>query len=114
MPSNPRYPALTSARTFFELQSHHAVAKDWQMRELFKQDPERFNRLSVEAAGLFLDYSKNRLNAETMRLLFALARECGVEAQREAMFSGEKINSTEGRAVLHTALRAPRATTGSA
>jgi glucose-6-phosphate isomerase len=108
----PRHPALNFTRAYRELLSHHAVAKDWQMRDLFNQEPERFNRLSLDAAGLFLDYSKNRLNDETMRLLFALARECGLEARREAMFSGAKINSTEGRAVLHTALRAPMPAAG--
>ncbi|MDB5842266.1 MAG: glucose-6-phosphate isomerase [Herminiimonas sp.] len=78
------------------------------MRELFARDPDRFNQLSVEAAGLFLDYSKNRLTGETIELLVALARERGLEQRRNAMFAGEKINSTEQRAVLHTALRAPR------
>jgi len=78
------------------------------MRELFAQEPERFNALSAHAAGLFLDYSKNRLNGKTMQLLFKLARDRELEARRDAMFSGEKINATERRAVLHTALRAPR------
>lgn len=78
------------------------------MRELFTRDPTRFEQFSVEAAGLFLDYSKNRLNGTTLKLLCTLARERGVETQRDAMFAGEKINSTEQRAVLHTALRAPR------
>lgn len=78
------------------------------MRELFAQDPQRFERLSCEAAGLFLDYSKNRLDGRTLELLAQLARERGVERLRDAMFAGEKINLTENRAVLHTALRAPR------
>lgn len=78
------------------------------MRDLFSEHPARFAGLSVDAAGLFLDYSKNRLNDTTMQLLFSLARERGLEPRRDAMFAGEKINTTEQRAVLHTALRAPR------
>lgn len=101
-------PALPAAAAFRALQAHHADAKDWQLRQLFAQQPARFASMSLEAAGLLLDYSKNRVDDSTMELLFALARERGVEAQREAMFTGEKINTTEDRAVLHTALRAPR------
>ncbi len=78
------------------------------MRDLFAADPDRFERYSDEAAGLFLDYSKNRLDGRTLELLVQVARERGLEARRDAMFAGEKINNTEGRAVLHTALRAPR------
>ena len=78
------------------------------MRTLFAEQEDRFDRFSVEAAGLLLDYSKNRLNAHTMQLLMQLARERGVEERRDAMFAGEKINTTEHRAVLHTALRMPR------
>lgn len=102
------HPPLTAAAAFQALQSHYAEAKHWQMRDLFSQSPARFANFSVEAAGLFLDYSKNRLNDTTMQLLFALAREREVEARRDAMFAGEKINTTEQRAVLHAALRAPR------
>jgi glucose-6-phosphate isomerase len=78
------------------------------MRQLFAADAQRFPKLTVDAAGLFLDYSKNRLDATTVGLLLDLARERGVERQRDAMLSGEKINLTEHRAVLHTALRMPR------
>ncbi len=99
---------LLSTASFQALKSHHAASREWRLRELFTQDPQRFAAFSIDAAGLFLDYSKNCLNQQTMTLLFALARERGVEAQRDAMFSGKKINSTEQRAVLHTALRAPR------
>ncbi|TFW06042.1 glucose-6-phosphate isomerase [Oxalobacteraceae bacterium OM1] len=99
--------ALTATAAHEALLSHHAEAKDWQMRDLFARDPDRFTRFSVEGGGLFLDYSKNRINESTMRLLTALAREVGLEKRRDAMFAGEKINSTEHRAVLHTALRAP-------
>lgn len=81
------------------------------MRELFAADPDRFERYSDEAAGLFLDYSKNRLDGRTLELLVQLARERGLDARRDAMFAGEKINNTENRAVLHTALRAPRGAT---
>jgi glucose-6-phosphate isomerase len=101
-------PPLTSTAGFQALETHAIEAEDWQMRSLFAADPQRFERMSVEAAGLFLDYSKNRLDGRTLELLAALARERGVERQRDAMFAGEKINNTENRAVLHTALRAPR------
>jgi glucose-6-phosphate isomerase len=99
---------LTNATAFQALSKHFAEAKDWQMRSLFSQQPDRFNRFSIESADLLLDYSKNRLNEETMNLLFQLARERRLEQKRAAMFSGEKINTTEDRAVLHTALRLPR------
>jgi glucose-6-phosphate isomerase len=103
-----RQPLLTSTNSYQSLRNHASQAKGWQMRELFAQDPQRFERLSCEAAGLFLDYSKNRLDGRTLELLAQLARERGVERLRDAMFAGEKINLTENRAVLHTALRAPR------
>jgi glucose-6-phosphate isomerase len=103
-----RQPLLTSTTSYQSLRNHASEAKTWQMRELFAQDPQRFERLSAEAAGLFLDYSKNRLDGRTLELLAQLARERGVERLRDAMFAGEKINLTENRAVLHTALRAPR------
>ncbi|WP_312519285.1 glucose-6-phosphate isomerase [Massilia sp.] len=103
-----RQPSLTSTASFQELANHAATATNWQMRDLFAEDPQRFERYSNEAAGLFLDYSKNRLDGRTLELLVALAKERGVEARRDAMFAGERINNTEDRAVLHTALRAPR------
>jgi len=103
-----RQPSLTSTASFQALALHADSAKQWQMRALFAADPQRFERLSCEAAGLFLDYSKNRLDGRTLELLAAVARERGVEARRDAMFAGERINNTENRAVLHTALRAPR------
>ncbi len=103
-----RQPTLTSTTSFQALENHAAMAEDWEMRDLFAADPQRFARMSVEAAGLFLDYSKNRLDGRTLELLAALARERGVEERRDAMFAGERINNTENRAVLHTALRAPR------
>jgi glucose-6-phosphate isomerase len=81
------------------------------LRQLFADDPRRGDRLTLEAAGLFLDYSKNRLTDETLTLLVKLADESGLRARTEAMFTGEKINVTEKRAVLHVALRAPRGAT---
>jgi glucose-6-phosphate isomerase len=101
---------LTSTASFQALENHAAEAEQWQMRNLFAADPQRFERMSVEAAGLFLDYSKNRLDGRTLELLAALARARQVEQRRDAMFAGEKINNTENRAVLHTALRAPKGT----
>lgn len=103
-----RQPALTDTQAFQSLASHYKEAKEWQMRTLFSRQPDRFDRFSIESAGLLLDYSKNRLNETTMELLFQLARERGVEQKRDAMFAGEKINTTEHRAVLHAALRMPR------
>jgi glucose-6-phosphate isomerase len=103
-----RQPSLTSTAAYQALHNHADQAKAWQMRDLFAADPQRFERLSAEAAGLFLDYSKNRLDGRTLELLAGLARERGVERLRDAMFAGDKINLTEQRAVLHTALRAPR------
>lgn len=90
------------------LMEHHTLARGWQLRDLFAQDPTRAQTFSLETAGLFLDYSKNRLDRTTVALLVKLARECGVDRHRDAMFAGEPINTTEQRAVLHTALRAPR------
>jgi glucose-6-phosphate isomerase len=103
-----RQPALTTTAAYQALETHALEAEDWQMRALFAADANRFPALTVDAAGLFLDYSKNRLDARTLELLTGLARERGVEVQRDAMFAGERINLTEQRAVLHTALRAPR------
>jgi glucose-6-phosphate isomerase len=99
---------LRQRPSFHELQAHHAVIKDRHLRELFAEDPERGTCLIAEAAGLYLDYSKNRITAETMRLLVALARESGVEERRDAMFRGDRINVSENRSVLHVALRMPR------
>ena len=89
------------------LEEHFQQFKDAHLRDLFADDPGRGERLAVEAAGLYLDYSKHRVTDETIRLLVRLAEECGLRARIDAMFSGEKINVTEGRAVLHVALRAP-------
>ena len=105
-----RQPTLTSTASFQALENHALDAENWEMRDLFAADAQRFERFCVEAAGLFLDYSKNRLDGRTLELLAALARERGVEQRRDAMFAGQRINNTENRAVLHTALRAPRGT----
>ena len=89
------------------LAAHYASMKDTHLRSLFAADPRRGERLALEAAGLYLDYSKHRVTGETMTLLMALARECGLRARIDAMFRGEAINVTERRAVLHIALRQP-------
>ncbi len=89
------------------LVAHHATVRDVHLRQLFADDPERAERFRAEGAGVFLDYSKHRITADTIDLLLALARTAGVEDRRAAMFAGERINVTEDRAVLHTALRAP-------
>jgi glucose-6-phosphate isomerase len=90
------------------LASHYNEVSKLHLRQLFADDPKRGERMVVEAAGLYLDYSKNRVTDETLRLLLQLAEESGLRARIDAMFSGEKINITEKRAVLHTALRAPK------
>lgn len=99
---------LTSSATWQALAAHHASIKGKHLRELFADDPQRAARFTVEGGGLVLDYSKNRITPETMNLLVRLAEERGLAAQRDAMFRGDKINVTEKRAVLHTALRAAR------
>jgi glucose-6-phosphate isomerase len=90
------------------LAAHYKTISKLHLRELFANDPGRGERMTVEAVGLYLDYSKNRITEETLQLLLQLAEESGLKARTEAMFSGEKINITEKRAVLHTALRAPK------
>jgi glucose-6-phosphate isomerase len=90
------------------LATHYQQIKDMHLRQLFAEDPGRGERLTVEGAGLYLDYSKNRITDETVQLLLRLAQERGVTERRDAMFRGDKINITEKRAVLHVALRAPR------
>ncbi|CAI4032116.1 glucose-6-phosphate isomerase [Nitrospira tepida] len=99
---------LTARPAWKALAAHHERIRDAHLRTLFAQDPERGTRMTAEAAGVFLDYSKNRITDETLRLLVHLAEECGLRARIEAMFNGEKINVTENRAVLHVALRAPK------
>ncbi len=98
---------LTARPAWKALQAHHQKVRDLHLRKLFAEDPTRGERLTAEAVGLYLDYSKNRVTGETLKLLFGLAEECGLRARIDAMFRGEKINITENRAVLHVALRAP-------
>ncbi len=99
---------LTSRRTWKDLQSHHEKIRDLHLRDLFASDPQRGERFSAEAVGVYLDYSKHRITDETLPLLLQLAEESGLRARIDAMFRGDKINVTENRAVLHVALRAPR------
>ena len=98
-------PLMTELSAHATLVAHFNTAKDLSMRELFAADPDRFGKFSLRLGDLLFDYSKNRVTDETMRLLFDLARQAGVESRRDAMFSGQKINRTENRAVLHVALR---------
>jgi glucose-6-phosphate isomerase len=103
-------PALKRRAAWKALAAHHKQARDLQLRDLFAADAKRGERLTAEAVGLYLDYSKNRITDDTVKLLLQLAEESGLRARIEAMFRGEKINITEHRAVLHVALRAPRDT----
>lgn len=98
---------LTTSDAWRALQAHYERVRDVHLRDLFKNDPSRGTRLTARGAGLYLDYSKNRVTDETMQLLLDLARARGLEQRRDAMFRGDKINVTENRAVLHVALRAP-------
>ncbi len=99
---------LTQRRTWQALKAHYRKIKDVHLRKLFADDSKRGGRFSVESAGTYLDYSKNLITEETIRLLVKLAEECSLRGRIDAMFRGEKINITEKRAVLHVALRAPR------
>jgi len=90
------------------LEDHHVTMRGLHLRTLFADDPGRGERMTAEAAGVYLDYSKNRINDETLKLLIELAEQSGLRARIDAMFRGEKINVTENRAVLHVALRAPK------
>jgi glucose-6-phosphate isomerase len=98
----------TSRPAWKALSEHQPVMRDLKLRTLFADDPARGQRLTLEAAGVFLDYSKNRITDETIRLLLQLAEESGLRERIAAMFRGDKINVSENRAVLHVALRAPR------
>ena len=102
---------LTKSTAWKALEDHQKKMRDVSLRELFADDPERARRMTAEAAGVFLDYSKNRITDETLKLLCDLAEQSGLRARIDAMFRGEKINVTEGRAVLHVALRAPKSKT---
>ena len=99
---------LTRLPAWQALQAHHATVKDVHLRQLFADDPARGERLALEGVGLYVDFSKHRITGETLRLLVRLAGESGLKSRIDAMFAGERVNVTENRAVLHTALRAPR------
>jgi len=99
---------LPKRKAWKNLQSHYKKVRDLHLRNLFADDPKRGERMTAEAVGLFLDYSKNRITEETIKLLIELAEESGLQSRIGAMFRGEKINTTEKRAVLHVALRAPK------
>ena len=99
---------LTQRAAWKALESHFEKVRNIPLRSLFADEPERASRFTIEAAGLFLDYSKNRITEETRKLLLQLAQESGLRERMDAMFHGDKINVTEKRAVLHVALRAPK------
>ena len=101
-------PALRRRPAWAALEQHHQTVKDVHLRELFAEDSKRGDRLALEAAGIYLDYSKNRITDETLALLLRLAEDSGLRDRIEAMFRGDSINVSENRAVLHVALRAPR------
>jgi len=99
---------LTEPQAWNALAAHHQSVRELHLRKLFADDPKRGERMTAEAVGLYLDYSKNRITDETLKLLLQLADESGLRERIDAMFRGEKINLTENRAVLHVALRAPK------
>ena len=99
---------LTEAKTWQILEQHYDYIRQLHLRQIFADDPKRGERFTAQAVGIFLDYSKNRVTDETMKLLLQLAEEAGLRERIDAMFRGDKINITENRAVLHVALRAPR------
>jgi glucose-6-phosphate isomerase len=105
---NGSTPPLTRSPAWKALSAHQQQIRHVHLRTLFKEDPARGERFALEAAGLYFDYSKHRVTAETIRLLIALAEQAGLRERIDAMFRGEKINVTERRAALHVALRAPR------
>ena len=105
--SNSSVP-LRSGPAFKALEEHCAKVRKLHLRQLFAEDPERGEHFTLEALGLYFDYSKNRITGETMRLLLELAEQSGLRQHIDAMFAGDKINVTEQRAVLHVALRAPK------
>src|SRR5246500_5592735 len=105
---NPTIKPLTERQAWNALAAHHQSVRELHLRKLFADDPTRGERMTAEALGIYLDYSKNRITDETLKLLLQLANESGLRARIDPMFRGEKINITENRAVLHVALRAPR------
>jgi glucose-6-phosphate isomerase len=113
-PATPSYTPnaepLTKRKAWKDLHGHHEEVRGLHIKKLFAEDPQRGERMTAEAVGIFLDYSKNRITDKTVKLLIQLAEESGLRSHIDAMFRGEKINFTEKRAVLHIALRAPRGT----
>src|SRR4051794_17315099 len=111
-PSGGRYEGkemtITAHPAWQALAAHHRVIRDRHLRELFADDPKRGEWMQAEAAGIYLDYSKNRITEETLRLLFELAIAADLRGRIDAMFRGDKINVSENRGVLHVALRAPK------
>ena len=99
---------LTGRPAWKKLKEHFREIREVHLRQLFADDPQRGKRMTADAEGIFLDYSKHRVTGETIKLLLQLAEESGLRGRIDAMFRGDKINSTENRAVLHVALRAPR------
>src|SRR5690349_15801302 len=99
---------LRTSPAWQALAAHAEAMRETSLRDLFEEDPGRAERMTGEAAGLFLDYSKNRVTDQTLQLLVELAEQQGVAERRDAMFAGERINVTEDRSVLHVALRMPR------
>src|SRR6516162_7337102 len=100
--------SLTARPAWKALEAHYKKVRELHLRNLFADDPKRGERMTAEAVGIYLDYSKNRITDETLKLLLQLAEESGLRSRIDAMFGGEKINITENRAVLHVALRAPK------
>ena len=107
MPTTP----LRQRPAWKALEQHYAEIRGLHLRELFADDPGRAERLAAEAAGLYLDYSKNRVTDETLRLLISLAQESDLEERRDMMLRGDRINVSENRSVLHVALRMPKGST---
>ena len=107
MPISP----LRQRPAYAALAEHHAKIEDLHLRDLFAEDPDRGELFSVEAAGLYLDYSKNRITDEVHDLLLQLAEQSDLEERRDMMFAGKPINVSENRSVLHTALRMPKGAT---
>jgi hypothetical protein len=105
---SPAIKPLTKRRAWTMLKAHHKSIQALHLRELFHRDPKRGEQFTAEALGIYLDFSKNRITDEILKLLLELARESGLRERIDAMFRGEKINITENRAVLHVALRATK------
>src|SRR5262249_32974564 len=105
---DPTTKSVTERGAWNALVAHYQNVRELHLRKLFADDPKRGERMTTDAVGLFLDYSKNRVTDETLKLLVQLANESGLRERIDAMFRGDKINITENRAVLHVALRAPR------